>query len=83
MLLARIYDCLPLVCPRCGRVMKIIAFVMEEVQVRRILAHVREPVEPPALSPSRAPPQGEFEWDGDQGGADDFDQRTTFTDEPW
>ncbi len=63
--------------------MKIVAFVTDGEQVRRILAHVGEPAEPPALSPSRAPSQGEFEWDEDRGGVDEFDQRTEFTDEPW
>ena len=33
MLLARIYDCLPLVCPRCGHALKILAFVTEALQV--------------------------------------------------
>jgi hypothetical protein len=81
MLLARIYDCLPLLCPRCGRAMRILAFVTAGETVRRILEHVGEPTDPPALAPSRAPPQGEFVWD--QGGEDEFDQRTEFSDGPW
>lgn len=32
MLLARIYDCLPLACPSCGHAMKIVAFVTEGVR---------------------------------------------------
>ena len=82
MLLARIYDCLPLVCPSCGHAMKILAFVTEGETVRRVLDHVGEPVDPPALSPSRAPPQGELDWDGDQGVEEDFDQQTEFRGEP-
>ena len=45
--LARIYDCLPLVCSRCGQAMRIVAFVTDGESVRRILAHVGEPVAPP------------------------------------
>ena len=29
MLLVRIYECLPLLCPRCGEPMRIIAFVLD------------------------------------------------------
>ena len=81
MLLARIYDLLPLICPRCGQAMRLVAFITEPAQMRRILAHMGEPVRAPALSPSRAPPQGEFLWD--QGGGDDFDQRTEHSESPW
>ena len=46
----------------------------------RILAHVGEPATPPAVLPSRAPPAEEFGWD--QGGAEDFDQRTKLSEQP-
>jgi len=89
MLLARIYDLLPLVCPRCGHAMRLVAFITESVEIRRILAHVGEPVRAPGLSPPRAPPQGEFSWDqgagedpGDLQDAD-FDQRGEHSEEPW
>lgn len=39
MLLARIYDVLPLVCARCGHAMRVLAFVTERASLRRILAH--------------------------------------------
>jgi hypothetical protein len=77
LLLARIYEALPLACPRCGEPMRLVAFVTEAMTVRRILAHVGEATEPPALSPSRAPPAEEFPWAADQGGEAEFDQRTT------
>jgi hypothetical protein len=83
MLLARIYDVLPLVCPRCGQAMKILAFVTEASQVRRILAHVGEPVMPPPLAPSRAPPQEALAFDQDQDDGDAFDQRPEHGDETW
>ena len=73
MLLARIYDVLPLVCRRCGHALKILAFVTERETVRRILTHVGESATPPAVLPSRAPPGEEFAWGED--GAEDFDQR--------
>jgi hypothetical protein len=81
MLLARIHDGLPLVCPRCGHAMRILAFVTAAASVRRILAHLGEPTRPPAILPSRAPPMGEFAWE--QGSGEDYDQRTAYADEPW
>ncbi len=81
MLLARIYDVLPLLCPRCGHAMRLVAFITDPVEIRRVLAHVGEPTRPPALSPARAPPQGELQWD--QGAGDDFDQRTEHSEAPW
>ena len=81
MLLARIYEVLPLACPRCGAAMRLVAFVTEAASARRILAHVGEEAEPPALSPSRAPPAGEFQWD--QGEAEDVDQRTAGSESDW
>jgi hypothetical protein len=81
MLLARIYDCLPLLCKRCGQAMKILAFVTEASQVRRILEHVGEPAMPLPLAPSRAPPQMDFSYDQDL--SDHFDQRSKHGDETW
>ena len=37
MLPARIYESLPLVCPRCGSAMRIIAFITNASDVKRIL----------------------------------------------
>ena len=39
MLLARIYEVFPLVCPLCGAEMRIIAFLTDPVAMRAILAH--------------------------------------------
>jgi hypothetical protein len=47
MLLARIYEVLPLVCPRCEAPMRIIAFVTDTPSVTRILQHLGEPTQPP------------------------------------
>jgi hypothetical protein len=95
MLLARIYESLPLVCPRCGNAMRIIAFIMNASDVKRILEHIGEASEPPPVSPSRAPPEVAFAF-GPEGGAEtdfdfnqeppreeefDFDQRTEWDDD--
>jgi hypothetical protein len=95
MLLARIYESLPLVCPRCGSSMRVIAFITNASDVKRILEHIGEASEPPPVSPSRAPPEEEFAF-GPEGGVEagfdfnqdpsreeefDFDQRTEWDDE--
>lgn len=43
MLLARIYEVFPLICPKCGVTMKIIAFIDEGDAIREILSHLGEP----------------------------------------
>jgi hypothetical protein len=78
--LARIHDVLPLVCSCCGRAMRILAFVTKAASVRRFLAHVGEAASPPAILPSRAPLLGECAWE--KHGGEDFDQRTSYADEP-
>ena len=61
-LMARIYEILPLVCPRCGGEMEIIAFITETDPIQRILNHIGEPTTPPQIASARAPP---VEWDTD------------------
>jgi len=68
-LLARLFESLPLVCPNCGADMRIIAFVTEAAPVQRILAHIGEPNEPPPIAPARGPPG----WDDDVGPMPDWD----------
>ena len=60
MLLARIYEVFPLVCPRCGGEVEIISFINEPPTVRAILTHIGEPTEAPPISPSRGPPDWEL-----------------------
>ena len=87
LLLTRIYECLPLQCPHCGQPMRIIAFVLDPPVIERILRHVGEPTEPPAILPARSPPQGEIAFDQDQdGGRDDWpdmDQSADTADASW
>ena len=50
LLLTRIYECLPLRCPHCGTPMRIIAFVLDPPTIERILRHIDQPHEPPAVA---------------------------------
>ena len=88
MLLARIYECLPLTCEKCGQPMRLIAFIMEPPVIEKILTHVGEPTEPPTVLPARAPPQVEMDFDQvpqfDQGNDwPDMDQSAEATGENW
>jgi hypothetical protein len=56
MLLARLFESLPLVCPNCGADMRIIAFITEAAPVEQILLALGEPPRPPPITPARAPP---------------------------
>jgi len=59
MLLARLFESLPLTCPHCGADMRIVAFITEAAPVQRILNHIGEPAKPPRIAPARGPPM----WD--------------------
>jgi hypothetical protein len=60
-LLARIDEVFPLVCPRCGGEMRIIACITDAAAVREILSHQGEPTSPPRLMGARAPPLWEMQ----------------------
>ena len=55
-LIARIYEVFPLLCPLCGGQMRLIAFITEGAQIRRILDHIGVDSEPPHISSARGPP---------------------------
>ena len=55
-LIARIYEVFPLLCPMCGGQMHLIAFITEGTQIRKILDHIGVDSEPPHISPARGPP---------------------------
>ncbi len=63
--------------------MRIIAFILEREAVQRILRHIGEDAEPPAVLPARGPPQGEFEFDQSAGGQEwvEVDQTARLGDE--
>ena len=71
MLLARIYEVFPLTCPKCGGEMRIIAFIDDPTEVKKILTHLGEPATPPLLAPARGPPLWEAALPSD---ADPFAQ---------
>ena len=53
MLLARLFEVLPLLCPRCSSAMKVVAFITQPEVIARILRHLGEPIEPPPVAPAR------------------------------
>ena len=55
-LIARIYEVFPLLCPLCGGQMRLIAFITEGTQISRILDHIGVDSEPPHIAPARGPP---------------------------
>jgi hypothetical protein len=55
-LIARIYEVFPLLCPMCGGQMRIIAFITHSADIRQILEHIGADSEPPRIAPARGPP---------------------------
>jgi hypothetical protein len=57
-LLARIYEVLPLTCPRCSGSIRLIAFITQPAAIGAIPTHLGEPITPPPLAPrARARPE--------------------------
>ena len=63
MLLARIYDVFPRVCPQCGGSMRVLSFVTEVQSVEKILTHINAPINEPFMAPALGPPQAGFDFD--------------------
>ena len=59
MLIAHIYEVFPLLRPMCGGQMRIIAFITDGAEVRKILECIGVDSEPPPISTARGPPQWE------------------------
>ena len=84
MLLARLFESLPLLCPQCGADMPIIAFLTEASPLQRMLTHIGEPAEPPRIAPARGPPSWDDElepqphWDALAQPEPELDQRLTW-----
>jgi len=55
---------LPLLSPKCGGEMRIIAFITKGTVIREILGHLGEPTSPPRLMPARGPPLCEMQDSG-------------------
>jgi hypothetical protein len=58
MLLARIYEVLPLLCPRCSCPLHVVAFITQPEVIVPILNHLGEPVEPRVFCPWPRPGRG-------------------------
>ena len=52
-LIARIYEVFPLVCPICAGQMRIIVFITHSADIRRILEHIGVESQPPPIAPPR------------------------------
>jgi hypothetical protein len=63
MLLARIDEVFPLVCPHRGALMRRLSFVTDTASVTHMLRHPGEPTRPPPVSPARGPPEWEESLD--------------------
>ena len=69
-LIARIYEVFPLICLHCGGEMRLIGFVNEGAEIKKILDYIGEPSAPPKISLARGPPL----WDtGDAAQIEVFD----------
>jgi hypothetical protein len=56
MLIARIYEVFPLLCPLCGGQMRLIAFITLSADIRQILDYIGVDSQPPHITPARGPP---------------------------
>lgn len=79
LLIARIYEVFPLCCPQCCGPMRIIAFINDGAEIRKILEHIGGDPKPPKITPARGPPLCDG-WDGEEPLADpdaweEMDQR--------
>ena len=59
-MLARIYEVFPLLCPMCGGQMRLIAFITEGAQIRKILDHIGVDSQAPSIATARGPPLWEY-----------------------
>ena len=67
-IIARIYEILPLICPVCGSEMRLIAAVTEPEPVQLILRHLGETELPPPVSQARFQPLWDsVDWDQSPG----------------
>jgi hypothetical protein len=61
MLLARIYEVFPLLCPRCGEAMTLIGFITGRGSIQRMLEHLGEPTRPPRIASACGAPHEDFD----------------------
>ena len=56
-LMKRAFDIDVLLCPHCGGARKLISLITDPAVIRRILSHLKLPLEFPSVAPARAPPE--------------------------
>jgi hypothetical protein len=61
-LLQRTFEIDVLKCPKCGGRMKLIAAIMDPVEIARLCENLGEPVEAPPVQPSRYKEQTAWEF---------------------
>lgn len=66
MLMARIFEVLPLMCPVCHGPLKIISFINDPVVIDRIMSHLEMETKPPPLHPARGPPEPELPFEASE-----------------
>lgn len=77
LLLVRIDEIFPLLCPNCGAELRIIAFICEAMAVPEILAHLGEPTSPPRWALTCGPPL----WEMADTGHNPFDPQHSLRDD--
>jgi hypothetical protein len=61
-MLAKVFEVLPILCPTCGVEMKPVALILNSDSLDRICRHQGQPLGIPKLAPARDPPQGDFDF---------------------
>jgi hypothetical protein len=61
-MLAQIYEVLPILCRSCGTEMKPVAAIVYQDSLARICKHQGQPLGIPKLAPARDPPQSAFDF---------------------
>ena len=81
-LLARTFGLDVLCCPKCGGRMKIIAVVLDPIEVQRLCDSLGEPAQAPPIKPSRYQAQTQWDFDGGPGVGTDPPAPEQFVDPP-
>jgi hypothetical protein len=63
MMIAKVYEVLPLLCKNCHAEMKLVSFITDDDVVDMLLTHLGEPTQRPTFAPARDPPQSDFDFD--------------------
>jgi hypothetical protein len=61
-MLAKVFEVLPILCRQCGAEMKPVAVIVDPDSLQRICQHQGQPVGIPNLAPARDPPQRHFDF---------------------